>query len=56
MYARTQKRKVYDETGVIMGEDGLGDMQGKSFEELYEYYRAMYQQVVELVVDIVVMM
>jgi hypothetical protein len=30
-----------------MGEDGLGDLEGKSFEELYQYYRAMYQQVTE---------
>ena len=30
-----------------MGEDGLGDLDGKSFEELYQYYRTMYQQVTE---------
>mmetsp|Transcript_51617 Transcript_51617/g.121148 ORF Transcript_51617/g.121148 Transcript_51617/m.121148 type:complete len:281 (+) Transcript_51617:2-844(+) len=40
-----KKRKVYDETGVIPGEDGMGDLSGKSFEELYEYYRALYQTV-----------
>ena len=30
-----------------MGEDGLGDLDGKSFEELYQYFRSMYQQVAE---------
>jgi DnaJ homolog subfamily C member 9 len=30
-----------------MGEDGLGDLDGKSFEELYQYYRTMYSQVTE---------
>mmetsp|Transcript_70906 Transcript_70906/g.147766 ORF Transcript_70906/g.147766 Transcript_70906/m.147766 type:complete len:293 (-) Transcript_70906:586-1464(-) len=40
-----KKRRVYDETGVIPGEDGMGDLSGKSFDELYEYYRALYQAV-----------
>jgi hypothetical protein len=30
-----------------MGEDGLGDLDGKSFDELYQYYRAIYQHVTE---------
>ncbi|KAA8496211.1 Chaperone protein dnaJ 6 [Porphyridium purpureum] len=45
------KRRVYDETGRVLGDgeedDVLGDLAGKSFEQLYEYYRAMYKKVQE---------
>jgi DnaJ family protein C protein 9 len=39
--------RAVPETGVIPGDDGLGDLEGKSFDELYEYYRAMYQKVTQ---------
>ena len=42
-----KKRKIYDQTGEIPGEDGAADLSGKSFEELYEYYRAIYAAVTE---------
>jgi hypothetical protein len=40
-------KSAMTETGVIPGDEGLGDLEGKSFEELYEYYRAMYQKVTQ---------
>ncbi|EKX49646.1 hypothetical protein GUITHDRAFT_151420, partial [Guillardia theta CCMP2712] len=42
-----EKRKVYDETGVVPGDGCFDGLQGKSFAELYEYYRAIYQPVTE---------
>jgi len=45
-----EKRKIYDETGEIPGEDGMGDLSGKSFEELYQYYRNAFPAVTKEVV------
>jgi DnaJ family protein C protein 9 len=30
-----------------MSDDGLGGLEGKGFDELYKYYREMFQQVTE---------
>ena len=39
------KRATYDRTGEVPGEDGMGDLSGKSFEELYQYYRDAFPAV-----------
>lgn len=32
---------------MIPGDDGLGDLSGKSFDELYEYYRSQFAAVTQ---------
>jgi len=42
-----EKRRYYDEAGVIPEDGCFEGLKGKSFTELYEYYRAIYQTVTE---------
>ncbi|KAK9798569.1 hypothetical protein WJX73_010286 [Symbiochloris irregularis] len=43
-----ERRKLYDETGATDDDSGLA---GKSFTELYNYYRGLYKEVTEDEVD-----
>ena len=42
-----EKRKFYDETGSLEDSDGMTDLGGKDFDELYGYYRGMFARVTE---------